>query len=144
MTEDELRSKVIQILRTKKNIRTVRDNCSPIEYGIDIVFVEEDVFGNSRICGVQLKTTNLRSTSSRVRINVKEVIGQLAIAFGHEFPEGRLNTVYIVTTGEINSFASEYISECQTGFREIHLIAKEDLDRFISLGEVELSSMEES
>jgi|YelNatPaOPRAMG01_1025707.scaffolds.fasta_scaffold56709_2 hypothetical protein len=139
--EDRLRKQIKEILEHDPTIIRVDDRCSGIEFGIDLVFERRDVFGVPREYGIQIKTKNIKSTKDRHSISVKEIIAQLAIAFGHSFPpDGKhLDAVYIVTDKEINMFAQEDILAARVGFREIHFIDKQYLNRFLIEGKAKVS-----
>lgn len=143
--EDKLRKLIIKILKNTQGVGEVRDVCSGIEFGVDIVYQKEDIFKVNRLYGMQIKTTNIRSTSNRITKNVKEIIGQLAIAFGHRFTpfDKYLDAIYIVTSGEINNYAHDYIRSARLGFREIFFIDNHELIKFISYGKPKLDIIEE-
>ncbi len=135
MTEKELRQKILNILDGHPEVGEVYDKCSGIEFGIDIIFKRNDIFKVSRTYGIQIKTKNINSTKNRKTESVKDIIAQLAIAFGHYFPEGYLDAVYVVTSGSINSYAAEHIKAARIGFREVYFVDKQFLDKFILDGE---------
>lgn len=133
--EDRLRGEVMRILEADQSVERVDDKCGGIEFGADLTFIRRDAFGVARHYGVQIKTKNMSATKDAVTESVKEVIAQLAIAFGHSFPpaEKNLDAMYIVTSGKINSFAQEHIKASRVGFREIYFIDGKDLDNAASL-----------
>jgi hypothetical protein len=144
--ESNLRKDIITILNNTPGINRVDDRCSGIEHGVDIVFEQNDVFGISRLYGIQLKSQNIKSTKRKASSSVKEIIGQLAIAFGHRFPpsDKYLDAVYVITDGTINQYAQEHIKSARLGFREIRFIDKQDLYKFMLEGKARVSTMRET
>lgn len=105
------------------------------EYGIDLIFEKPDIWGISRKYGIQLKSKDIKCSKNRVSSDVKEIIGQLAIAFGHEFlfyeEKIYLDAAYVITDKEINYFAECYIKEAWIGIRKIYCIYGRKLDKFL-------------
>jgi hypothetical protein len=142
--EDRLRKQIKEILEHDSTITRVDDRCSGIEFGVDLVFERTDVFGAPREYGIQIKTKNIKSTKDRHSISVKEIIAQLAIAFGHSFPpDGKhLDAVYVVTNEEINVFAYEDILAARVDFSEIRFIDKQYLNRLLIEGNAKVNVLE--
>lgn len=144
--EDILREKVLDALRNDPQNSRVEDKCGSVEYGVDITFEREDSFGKPRLYGVQIKSGNLSSRKSKASQNVKELIGQLSIAFGHRFPpqDQPLDAVYVVIGGEIKPHASEHIKYAHIGFRHIYFLDNQDLERFFILREPKTKALKET
>lgn len=140
LTEDELCELLVTILNATPGITYARGNCGTSEFGIDILFQDENTtFKTTCFCGIQLKVGNIGSGSgSEPNFAVKEIIGQLAVAFGHEFMFGdvshRLNAIYVITTGEISPPAQEYIKEAIVGIRNLKFIYGQKLEEFLIEG----------
>jgi hypothetical protein len=100
--------------------------------------------GAPREYGIQIKTKNIKSTKDRHSISVKEIIAQLAIAFGHSFPpDGKhLDAVYVVTNKEINMFAQEDILAARVDFSEIRFIDKQYLNKLLIEGNAKVNVLE--
>lgn len=139
--EDKLRKQVQEILKNDPTVKRVDDKCSSIEFGVDLIFEREDSFRVIRKYGIQIKTKDIKSTRSRHSESVKEIIAQLAIAFGHPFPPGdkNLDAVYVITSKEINSFAQEHIMAARIGFREVYFIDGQHLKPFLVEGEAKVN-----
>lgn len=139
--EAKLRKQIQEILEQDRTIKRVDDKCSGIEFGVDLIFEREDIFGIIRKYGIQIKAKNIKATKNRNSESVKEIIAQLAIAFGHPFPpDGKnLDAVYVITNKEINSFAQEHIRAARIGFREIYFIDKQHLDQFLIEGKAKIN-----
>jgi len=134
MTEDDIRKKLISKLKeldSRGQISDIIDNCGTCEYGADLCFKKNDIFGQPRTYGIQLKKDDINA------YDVEKILGQLSIAFGHEFPfcSGKqyLNYMYIVTGGSISPTARDYFKEANVGFRNIFLIDEDILNLFINL-----------
>lgn len=86
------------------------------------------------------------STKRKASSSVKEIIGQLSIAFGHRFPphDKYLDAVYVIAEGTINHYAQEHIKSARLGFREIRFIDKQDLDKFKLEGKARASTFRET
>jgi len=145
MNEDGLRNQIKEILKQDPTITRVDDKCSSIEFGVDLIFERKDPFNVIRKYGIQIKTKNITSTKERGSESVKEIIAQLAIAFGHQFPpDGKnLDAVYVIATKEINPFAQEHIKAARIGFREIYFIDGQTLERFLIEGKAKVNVLKE-
>lgn len=143
--EDELRKQIQEILKQDPTIKKVDDKCGGIEFGVDLIFEREDIFGITRKYGIQIKTKDIKATKNRNSESVKEIIAQLAIAFGHPFPpDGKnLDAVYVITNKEINSFAQEHIRAARIGFREIYFIDQQHLNKFLVAGQSQVNTFKE-
>lgn len=147
MTEDELRRELISILNVTHGISNVMDNCGSIEFGIDILFQDENTtFKTISNCGIQLKVGDITASGSGATGSVKEIIGQIAIAFGHRFRIGETDThldaIYIITTGEMNSHAREYINAINIGIRNIKFLYGQKLDEFLVEGRARVQRLQ--
>ncbi len=147
-SEDALRKRIVSILKNTEGIQSVKDRCSPIEYGIDITFERKDPFGEYRLFGVQIKVGSI-SPKKRVATKlIKEIVGQISIAYGHQFPTSVgpqfLDGVYVVIDGEVNPFADEIFSSARAGFRNTHLISAEKLTRFLKEGEAGINILKQT
>lgn len=131
--ESKLRRTVIKALSRDTARNIVHEQCGTIEFGIDFTFERKDAFGVSRLYGVQIKAGDLRSGIKKASANVKELLGQISIAFGHRFqPQDRLlDGVYVIVGGEVNPHAREYIRSAMVGFRRVYILDKRDLEIFL-------------
>lgn len=145
--EDALRARVVRTLCSDHYVNgRIYDQCGTIEFGIDFTFEREDAFGSARLYGVQTKVGDLRSSRKRASPSVKELLGQISIAFGHRFqPQDRfLDGVYVIVDGEVNAHAREYIRSARVGFREVYVLDSSDLTRFFTLAEGRASALWET
>ncbi len=142
--ENKFRKQIINYLRKQENVIRVDDRHSSIEFGIDIVFEQKDIFGKPRLYGIQLKSCDITSSNRKGAKNIKEIIGQLAIAFGHRFSDKFLDGIYVITMGEINTHAQEYIESARLGFREIYFLDKYDIERILIGEEASESILKET
>lgn len=146
--EDDLRARIIKILNNTKDVQSVKDRCSPIEFGIDITFEKKDFFGEYRLFGVQIKVGNIKPKKRVSTKIIKEILGQIAVAYGHPFPtdDGHqyLEGVYVVIDGEINPFVDEIFASAKLGFRNTHIISAEKLTRFLKEGEARGSVLDQT
>lgn len=145
MKENKLRKQIKKILENNSTVTRVDDKCSGIEFGVDLFFERKDPFNVIRKYGIQIKTKDIKSTGERESESVKEIIAQLAIAFGHPFPPDskNLDAIYIITNKEINPFAQEHIKAARVGFREIYFIDKQHLKPFLIEGEAKINVLKE-
>lgn len=143
--EDQLRKQIQEILKQDPTITRVDDKCSGMEFGVDLIFERKDAFGVIRRYGIQVKTKDIKATKNRNSENVKKIIGQLAIAFGHPFPpDGKnLDAVYVITNKEINSFAHEHIKAARIGFREVYFIDGQHLKQFLLKGKAKVNVLKQ-
>ena len=147
--EDTLSERVKMALEAalSKQGGRVYDYCGPVEYGLDLVVCNNDIFGQLRCYGIQIKTGNI-SCSGRPNQKIKEIIGQLAIAFGKEIPVNgpsyRLDGFYVITDGDINEFANNYIKSASVGIRNLHFIDGCSLNKFLQFAEAEAKTFEQT
>ncbi|MCL4399841.1 hypothetical protein M1506_01025 [Patescibacteria group bacterium] len=135
--EEKLRKKIKSILKVAQQPEErVVDQCGPVEFGLDLVMLKLDPFGQLRAFGMQIKVGNISCSKKKTNAKVKEIIGQLAVAFGKDVEVNgkayRLDGFYVVTDGEINQFAREYISAACRGIRNLHFIDGQSLSEFFS------------
>jgi hypothetical protein len=131
--ESTLRRTIVEALRYEAPRNQVPDTCGAVEFGIDFTFEREDAFGVSRLYGVQIKAGDLKSGGKGASRNVKELLGQISIAFGHRFqPQDKLlDGIYVIVEGEVNNHAREYIGSANLGFRQVYILDKHDLEKFL-------------
>lgn len=142
MGEDILRKKIVVKLKSlemRREIFDVIDNCGTCEYGADICFKRNDIFGQPRTYGIQLKNNDISASEA------EKTLGQLSIAFGHKFSfcanKLHLDYIYVVTSKTISPTAREYFREANVGFRNIFLIDQDILDIFLSSGVSDVTSI---
>lgn len=144
--ESQIRREIKTVLEHTKDIEHVNDRCGTSEYGVDLTFEQKDAFGGIQVYGVQIKVGDLTVNGNSSSGSVREVISQLAIAFGHKCPSSDqfLSAVYVVTSGEIKTHAQEYIRSARVGFREIHFVDGQALDKFLVEGIARTKKYQES
>lgn len=136
--EDRLRTKIINAMKQDKLIKQPPvDRCGTNECGVDVTFERCDNFGMYHFYGIQVKQGDIKCSAGKISKNIKEIIGQIAIAFGTPFPRSDmtpcyLDGIYLITDGEINSHARGYFTGAKTGFRNIHFICGQQLDNFLN------------
>lgn len=139
--EDKLREKIIKILRAQG--KKVVDNCSPVEFGADILFIDKNYFGVDEMCAIQIKIGNLNSREGKPSQKVKELLGQALIGITKERTTGnakyKVSRFYIVIDGTIKPFARLYTDQINYHFKQIHIIEKDDLDKFLTENKPKLS-----
>ncbi len=145
--EDTLRNRIISVLKAQKQpSERIRDNCGSNEHGLDIVLLKLDPFGQLRAHGIQIKTGDI-NCKSKPNKGVKEIIGQLAIAFGQNVDfdgkKYKLNSFYVMTNGDIGSMARSYIASACENIRNLHFIDGQSLDEFL-VGEAQVTQFEET
>jgi len=132
--EDNLRKEIIKILNSQGK-KTV-DNCSPVEFGADILFLDKNYFGIEELCAIQLKIGDLNSRENKPSKNVKELLGQALIGITKERIIGnakyKVSKFYIVIQGEIKPFARMYTDLVNYHFKQIHIIEKDDLEKYLT------------
>lgn len=136
--EDELRKRIKKVLEafSVRNIgERVKDCHGSNEYGLDLVILKKDVFGKLRCYGVQLKSGNI-SCSGKPNNRIKELIGQLVIAYGRKIcvdgTDHKLEGFYVITDGNINTYAEEYIKSASVTLRNVYFIDGRSLNEFLS------------
>jgi len=132
--EDELREEIKSILEANKTPEErIIDVHGSNEFGLDLIVLKLDLFGKLRAYGIQIKTGNIKCTGKPTN-KLKEIIGQLAIAFGKTIrvdgKEYQLDGFYVVTNGEFLGNAQEYIKSACIGIRNLHFIDKQSLNEF--------------
>ena len=147
--EDVLRGKIKASLEAAREPEErILDQCGPSEYGLDLVMLKLDPFGQLRAYGMQIKVGNISCSRSRTNAGVKQIIGQLAVAFGKDVEvDGkryRLDGFYVVTDGTINDFAREHISAASQGIRNLHFIDKQSLDQFFAKANPKIEQFKET
>lgn len=134
--EKKLRKKIKSILEAiKQPEERVLDKHGSNEFGLDLIIIKLDLFGKLRAYGVQIKTGNI-ACSGRPTQKIKEIVGQLSIAFGKEIEvDGktyRLNGFYVITDGEFRGNAPDYITSACRGIRNLHFIDGQGLNEFFA------------
>lgn len=119
MSESDFRDRIVRPLFLALKYRDGRDLHGPDEDGKDIVFIEDDKFGGTRVVCVQTKKGNL-NMSSAITKNIGIAVTQLKMAL--EAPVSLLESrekrhvdeVVLCASGKINKRATEHIvSELQ-------------------------------
>lgn len=126
--ESKLKSEIIKILDLLLGKENVEDTHGHYEFGCDIVFNVIDPFGQIRKYGIQLKDVDIDST------NIHEILGQLSVSFGHEYSlanPGRLDAIYVITSGIISPGAELSFKKANVGFRSIYLIDQRKMTPFL-------------
>lgn len=137
--ENRLRTRIKEALEAnRKPEERVIDKHGLVEFGLDLVILKLDAFGKLRASGVQIKTGNITCRGKPTQ-KIKEIIGQLAIAFGKEIEvDGRtyrLDGFYVITDGEFRGNAQDYITSACRGIRNLHFIDGPGLNEFfVTLG----------
>lgn len=139
--EDKLREKILKILKAQG--KKVVDNCSPVEFGADILFVDQNYFGVDEMCAIQIKVGDLNSRENKPSKNVKELLGQALIGITKERVSGnakyKVSKFFIVIYGVIKPFAKLYTDQINYHFKQIHIIEKDDLEKFLADNKPKLS-----
>ena len=146
--ENELRQKIIEILKAiKEPEERILDVHGSNEYGLDIVLIKLDPFGQLRAYGVQIKNGDIKCTG-KPSLKIKEIIGQLAIAFGDDCEvdgkKYRYDGFYVVTNGEISWQAKKYIDSACVGIRNLHFIDKHAFEEFINKNKPKAEKLKET
>jgi hypothetical protein len=133
-SEDSLRKQILKILDDKS--MKVIDNCSPVEFGADILFMERNYFNKEELCAIQIKVGNLTSSNKRPSKKIIELLGQALIGIAKERVIGsakyKVSKFYIVIDGQLNPFARQIMDEINYHFKQILIIEKDDLDKFLT------------
>lgn len=139
--EKKLRDKLIKILKAQG--KKVVDNCSPVEFGADILFIDKNYFGVDEMCAIQIKVGDLNSREGKPSRKAKELLGQALIGITKERVIGnakyKVSKFYIVIDGTIKPFAKLYTDQINYHFKQIHIIEKDDLDKFLTDAKPKLS-----
>lgn len=129
--EDGFRDRVVRRLFKAIGFGDGRDLCGPEEYGKDAIFVEKDRFGEQEFVAVQTKVghVNLSGDPSK---NLHSILAQITTALNHPYvciksKQRKLpRTVYLASSGKMNSAAREYISNSVNDPR-IKFLDRDDL-----------------
>ncbi len=132
--EDKLRKEIKSILEAiKQPEERILDKHGSREFGLDLVILKLDVFGLLRAYGMQIKTGNIKCTGKPTQ-KIKEIIGQLSIAFGKftnvDGKDYKIDGFYLVTDGEFQGNTEDYIRSACIGIRNLHFIDRQSLDEF--------------
>ncbi len=132
--EDKLRKEIKSILEAIKSPEErIIEKHGFSEFGLDLIILKLDPFGKLRAYGVQIKTGNIKC-SGKPTNKLKEIIGQLAIAFGKTIrvdgKEYQLDGFYVITDGEFLGNAEEYIRSACVGIRNLYFIDRQSLNEF--------------
>jgi hypothetical protein len=132
--ENELRGEIKSILEAMKEPEErIIDKHGSNEYGLDLILIKFDAFGKLIAYGVQIKTGDIKCSGKPTQ-KIKEIIGQLAIAFGKsvyvEGKEYKLDGHYVVTNGRFLGNSEDYIRSACAGIRNLHFIDGESLNEF--------------
>jgi len=137
--EDTLRKRLVASLRevlTKNDQELlVEDVHGHGEHGLDVIFLARDFSGEKHCYGMQLKSGGI-SCQNRPNKGVKEIIGQLTIATGHNYNFQSDNTYefsgfYVITDGEISEVAKQYISAAFKQGKPIYFLYGSMLEQFL-------------
>lgn len=137
--EDRLRHRLVLSLRevlTKNDPELlVEDVHGHGEHGLDVIFLARDFSGEKHCFGMQLKSGDI-SCQSRPNEDVKEIIGQLTIATGHNYNFQSDNTYefsgfYVVTDGGISEVAKQYITSAFKQGKPIYFLYGTKLEQFL-------------
>jgi hypothetical protein len=148
--EDDLRAKIIAALKEDQSVRQPPvDRCGTNEGGVDITFERCDNFEIYHFYGVQIKSGDITCSSKKISKNIKEIIGQISIAFGTPFERADmspcyLDGIYLITDGEINSHARSYFSRAKLGFRNIHFVCGQQLYSFLNSAKAKESTFKQT
>lgn len=148
--ERSLGKRIIKTLENKMKSpeERVHDKCGSLEFGLDLVILKHDAFGYLRAYGVQIKTYNLSGRGSKLNDKIKQVIGQLAIAFGQKVnidgKDYKLDGLYLVTNAEISEYARKCIESAGSHIRPLYLIDKQALNEFFVKNESNISIFRET
>ena len=69
--ESKLKRDIIEYLDNTPGVKRIDDKHSGIEFGVDIIFEQEDVFKIPRLYGIQLKSQNIASAKRKASSSVK-------------------------------------------------------------------------
>lgn len=134
-SENSLRQRLIKALEKIDDIKNIEDIHGQYEYGIDITFNIEDVFGLKQKCGIQIKNGDIDAPK------IQRIFGQLSVAYGHK---QFLDAVYIITDGKLKGAAKEHFNNARIGFRNVFLIEGDKLIQFLNKYEQQLEFIKES
>lgn len=152
LSESDLRDEIYNCL--KSSLDGIEEVVIPFhgneEYGLDLIVFKKDLFGRLKAIGIQIKSGNINQRSqNRISKKIKEIIGQLTIAFGQEVEHTTMGSfsieeVYLITNGELNTHARNSIKYCHQTMRNIHIIERPLLERFLRGCYPKISEYEET
>lgn len=141
--EDTLREKVIVPLLQDLGVDNIKDMHRDKRYegGIDIYFDILDVFGHRRRFGIQVKDEDLvcRSRPDKNK-NIETICTQIRLGFGKNITlptsdPGKISVhidgYYVITSGNVNQVASNYIYQQREAYPYLHIIDGELLFKII-------------
>jgi hypothetical protein len=134
--EDKLREKIKSVLESiKEPEERILDKHGSNEFGLDLVILKLDAFGKLRAYGVQIKTGNIKCSGKPTQ-KIKEIIGQLSIAFGKfinvDGKDYKIDGIYLITDGEFQGNTEDYIRSACIGIRNLHFIDGQSLEEFFA------------
>lgn len=146
--ENQLRKRIIACLKARKQPEErILDTHGSNEFGLDLVILKLDAFRKLRAYGVQIKTGNIKC-SGKATQKIKEIIGQLSIAFGKPINvderEYRIDGLYLVTDGEFQGNTIDYIKSACVCIRNLHFIDGQSLNEFFASCEPEKDQFKET
>lgn len=132
--EKKLRKEIKSILESQKQSEErILDKHGTNEFGLDLVIIKLDAFGKLRAHGIQIKTGDIKCSGKPTQ-KIKEIIGQLSIAFGKNInldgKDYKLDGFYLITDGEFQGNTEDYIRSACIGIRNLHFINGQSLDEF--------------
>lgn len=132
--EDTIREKVIIPLLSDLGADYIEDmhKNKRNEQGIDVYFETFDIFAHRRRFGIQIKREDLvcRGRPDKNK-NIETICTQTRLAFGKEITlstsdpgkvKVHIDGYYIITAGEINETATNYIYQQRKSYPYIHII----------------------
>ncbi len=138
LPEPKLRKEIIIPLLNKIGCRNVTDKCGPEEWGVDVYFEIEDIFGRTKYFGISAKKGNLNKSSKNIPSSIITIHTQIKQAFRKTFAPSNLKTevhldgYYIIASGRVNRLAKEYILTMRQEFPYIDIIEGPELIQIIS------------
>lgn len=132
MSENDFRDRIVRPVFLARNCRDGRDFHGPDEDGKDVVFIEDDKFGQPRVICVQTKKGNL-TMASDASANIETAVTQMRVALNTQISllesrEKRYpDEVYLCASGKINKRAIEHIVSELARERGIRFLDAESL-----------------
>ena len=147
-SEDKLKERII---KTFKNINRpderIIDKHGLSELGLDLILLKKDPFGFLRAYGIQLKTGDIKC-SGKPTNRLKEIIGQISIAFGKKVridgKDYNLDGFYVITDGHFVGQSEDYIASACVGIRNLHFIDGSALNEFFAKNEPTIDQFKET
>lgn len=135
-SEKNLKEKIKSVLEElKEPEERILDIHGSNEYGLDLIIIKFDPFKKLRAYGVQIKTGDIKCFGKPTQ-KIKEIIGQLSIAFGQfvyiDGNDYKLDGFYVITNGRFLDNTENYIKSACIGIRNLHFIDGESLNEFFS------------